>query len=292
MQNDRSPIFMLGIGCQKAGTSWLYDFLKNHDGVFLPTPKELHVFDAMYRPDLFAEFYHARRLEHAERGWRQKLRSRMRREPKRGRHLRPIDLVRMIDNPSRYREYFVEMAQQAKVVGEITPSYAALSGDDLRQIRDLMGTSFNMKIIVLLRDPVDRAFSAVRHFRRVNANRFPHALRGDDNALFERLYDTPYIWERADYPRVIEDSVSVFGRANVHVEFFERLFTQAAVRKICDFLRIAVRTAEFEKVVNPSPKPLELDEGLRRRARSAYSPIYDYCVEKFPDADLARLWQV
>ena len=35
----------LGIGAQKAGTSWLYEMLKLHPGVTLPAVKEIHFWD-------------------------------------------------------------------------------------------------------------------------------------------------------------------------------------------------------------------------------------------------------
>jgi hypothetical protein len=41
----------LGIGAQKAGTTWLYENLRRHQEVFLPDRKELHYFDeAFHRP--------------------------------------------------------------------------------------------------------------------------------------------------------------------------------------------------------------------------------------------------
>ena len=35
----------LGIGAQKAGTTWLYENLRHHPDLYLPEPKELHYFD-------------------------------------------------------------------------------------------------------------------------------------------------------------------------------------------------------------------------------------------------------
>ncbi|NIJ43343.1 hypothetical protein FHS78_003657 [Parvibaculum indicum] len=43
--------FILGVGAQKAGTSWLHDYLERRPEVFMPSPwKELHYFDARYCP--------------------------------------------------------------------------------------------------------------------------------------------------------------------------------------------------------------------------------------------------
>jgi GT2 family glycosyltransferase len=42
----------LGIGAQKAGTTWLYENLRRHPGVFLAHPKELHYFDETFHRSL------------------------------------------------------------------------------------------------------------------------------------------------------------------------------------------------------------------------------------------------
>ncbi len=42
----------LGIGAQKAGTTWLYENLCRHPGIFLSHPKELHYFDETFHRSL------------------------------------------------------------------------------------------------------------------------------------------------------------------------------------------------------------------------------------------------
>jgi hypothetical protein len=46
----------LCIGAQKAGTSWLYQNLQEHPGIWLPPIKEIHYFDYRHftRKDVFA----------------------------------------------------------------------------------------------------------------------------------------------------------------------------------------------------------------------------------------------
>ncbi len=290
MTDSDRPKFLLGVGCQKAGTSWLYDYLKRHKQVFLPSPKELHVFDAVFRADMFSEFYYRWQLQHASRGLKHKLKSKFFSVQPMQADLRAADLVRMIDDPSVYVDYFRNMSAGHHVVGEITPSYAALSRENFAEVQDLLSPHFDMRVVLLLRDPVQRAFSAVRHFRRVNAQRFPHTLSGDDNALFERMFDTAYVWERANYPRIIEDLEAAFGAKNVHIEFFERLFNEEAVSRLCAFLGIEQKAAAFDKIVNASPRPIELGDDLRARAEKAYSDIYEYCFDRFPEAKLRDVW--
>lgn len=45
--NANQPSF-IGIGAQRAGTTWLHECLKEHPEVFLPDEKEIHFFDRFY----------------------------------------------------------------------------------------------------------------------------------------------------------------------------------------------------------------------------------------------------
>jgi hypothetical protein len=51
----------LGIGAQKAGTTWLYENLRRHPELFLPETKELHYFDQQFARPLrsYCDYFHA-----------------------------------------------------------------------------------------------------------------------------------------------------------------------------------------------------------------------------------------
>src|SRR5215208_108045 len=51
-EGDRT--YFVGIGAQKAGTTWLHDYLSSRPDTFMSPIKELHYFDAEFRPDLFS----------------------------------------------------------------------------------------------------------------------------------------------------------------------------------------------------------------------------------------------
>ena len=52
----------LGIGAQKAGSTWLHEMLRLHPDLFLPEPKEVHYFDRRFHRTLG---YYARRFKPA-----------------------------------------------------------------------------------------------------------------------------------------------------------------------------------------------------------------------------------
>lgn len=60
---DRLPLpDFLGIGAQKAGTTWLWENLRQHPEIFVPDKKELHYFDNKFDRSLR---YYTRRFEAA-----------------------------------------------------------------------------------------------------------------------------------------------------------------------------------------------------------------------------------
>ena len=60
---DRLPLpDFLGIGAQKAGTTWLWENLRRHPEIFVPDKKELHYFDNKFDQSLR---YYTRRFEAA-----------------------------------------------------------------------------------------------------------------------------------------------------------------------------------------------------------------------------------
>jgi len=99
----------LGIGVQRAATTWLHDCLSEHPDVFVPAEKELRFFNNQFEKGM---------------DW--------------------------------YESKF-EFRKSESAVGEITPLYMHTA--PISRIHECLPTA---RIIVILRDPVDRAYSAYR----------------------------------------------------------------------------------------------------------------------------------
>ncbi|MEM7700312.1 MAG: sulfotransferase [Pseudomonadota bacterium] len=280
--------FILGVGCQKAGTTWLWDYLNSLPEVSLSRPKELHIFDAMLRPELHAGFKHRFRAEHFARPTLQKVRELFGRPNKR--FVRPIDRVAMIEDPQIYIDFFRSVDPSAGVVGEITPSYSTLLPQHFTRIRQWLEPHFDLRVVVLLRDPVARAFSATGQHHKVAKVEFPQSVETDMNRQFDALMDTHYIAERQDYERLLQALDDAFEPEQVHVEFFERLFNPTAIQSMTDFLGIPYQEAEFDQRKNSARSSTKLDPELAARARTLYAPTYDYCRKRFGADLIDGLW--
>lgn len=102
-------IDFLGIGAQKAGTTWIYQHLTQHPQIRFPAGKEIHFWDS----------YRSNGVE-----W--------------------------------WTGLFADDDQRRKQ-GEITPAYATLDEDTIREIAALLP---NLRVFYSLRNPIARAWSS------------------------------------------------------------------------------------------------------------------------------------
>jgi hypothetical protein len=139
----------LCIGAQKAGTSWFDTMLRQHRGIFLPPMKEVHFFDFIYVPE--------------HRPWiRTSFDKHVRRHGQRGPALAAY-FDRLVAMPRRqdawYRAIFDHPDAAGRLTGEVTPAYSLLPAAGVERVR---AVNPGMKVIFILRDPVDRALSQLR----------------------------------------------------------------------------------------------------------------------------------
>jgi len=161
----RRPDF-LGIGAHKAGTSWLHAQLARHPGIWVPPRKELHFFDrsrSIPSPSGLAEANPLRRaLDPAGRrlmleGSRSAMRSWARGRFDEAAWWRRFSFGSV--SVDWYASLFAHLPAEW-VCGEITPAYSVLATP---QIEEIASVNPDMKLVFMLRDPVERAWSALRY---------------------------------------------------------------------------------------------------------------------------------
>lgn len=165
------PTF-LGIGAQKAGTTWLYRGLELHPDIWLPPVKELHFFDERMR---FPEpgFHNIHRTHGPARRWRRQLHN----ERRRRRRVETIDEAERRNREwcSRYffgtpsLDWYRSLFADHDHSGEVTPEYAAL---DAETIETVVTALPDIRVVYLLRNPIEREWSAALMATR-SGNRQP-----------------------------------------------------------------------------------------------------------------------
>ena len=137
------------------------------------------------------------------------------------------------------------------VAGEFTPSYSMLDAQDVERVKRLTP---NAKIIFVLRDPIERAWSQVRFSFLRNG----HTSLPDDPTLI-RFIDSATQVLRGDYLRTYRLWAEQFERENILVTFMDDIASDptAVVGQLWDFLgveNISLPAHRLQTVVNPTQK--------------------------------------
>jgi hypothetical protein len=189
----RMPNFLI-IGTMKAGTSSLYHYLKQHPEIFMSPIKEPHFF-AFEEGILFAG-------------------------P--GDHkLRP----RQITNVEAYRNLFTG-ATDEKAVGEASTSYL-YSPTAPACIRNHLPEA---KLIAILRDPVERAYSNYLYWARRGyepLTDFWQAIQAEQTRIRENWAPEWHYFSRGLYHRQVERYVNVFSRSQIRIYLYDDLVANA-----------------------------------------------------------------
>lgn len=279
------PILLYGMGATKAGTSWLYRHLHDHPEVAMRAVKEAHYWDTFDEPRRSDQLHafgnrlaemRAGLAEAEARGETWRVRNHERRIAEMERLIALLQVER--GNDDGYVAWLMRDAGNARVVGELTPGYAALAPERLARMRDVLPTT---RFLYLLRDPIDRLWSHVRM----------HAARAGRRAegVLRDVLDgkEPHIARMGDYRGTVTRLRDVVPGARFLCIFSEAMFAGPGLRQISDFLGIAYRAGPDEKV-NESPAA-EMDETLRPRVADYLRDQYEWVAQTM--GPLPPRWQ-
>lgn len=272
--------FLLGVGAQKGGTSWLHDHLEGSpqfDGGFR---KEYHVFDGLDLPQ--AAYVRDRIVNQARRTVAAV-------EAGEQAPQEPLLRAAFYADPEAYPDYFTGLLHRpgTRLTGDITPSYALLGEERLRSVRAAFERrGVRCVAVFLMRDPVDRVWSSVRMAHRRNPGR--SARSAEQRAL--EVHRDDYHLLRSRYDLTLDRLDAAFGPDLVHLDLYERLFRPGAVEELSAFLGIDPHEPDLDKRVNASPTEAVLPESSVREMAATYAPVYDAVARRFPGLDLERLW--
>lgn len=244
------------IGAQKSGTTWLYQQLEKHPQVWVPPVKELHYFD---RP-------HIKRYAHAIASpliMGKSVRSVLRRSVKSKFIFWAIRYVFGSRNDKYYSSLFPISTTQ--VTGEVTPAYAWLDEKTIRHISSLMP---DVKLIYLLRNPVDRAWSQMNMYRR-RADAKPGISDAEVMKIKEKK-----IFEHSSYSEHLKRWEMCFEEDQMFIGFFDQIKTdpRGLMSSIYNFLEVdsdfASEQANLTKAYNQGhhgAMPLEVEKELSEK---------------------------
>jgi len=201
------PTFLV-IGAAKAGTTALYHYLGQHPEIFVPSLKEPNFFGLDGTPRFTGPGDDATINRFSTAAWEE------------------------------YLALF-EPAKHEKALGEVSPLYLYAPGGAQR-IREAIP---EVKLICVLRNPVERAFSSFLHLVRDGREPlrdFAAALAAEEE---RRNQGWEHIWhyrEMGYYGRQLERYLALFDRSQIRIFLYEELVSDAAgvLRQIFSFLEV------------------------------------------------------
>ena len=261
--------FLLGVGAQKAGTSWLHDQLQRRGDADFGFLKEYHIFDAL-EVERFKCFRPKQPTPLKWRTWRR---------------------ARFIERPERYFDYFASLLKpsQIRLTGDITPSYAGLKAESFHRIqRAFAQRDVLTRAVFIMRDPIERFLSQQRMQLRKRGLLTPeHEIEHLNKASIKLLKrDSP----RSDYAATLDALRAGLAESEVFIGLYETLFTPAAHRDLCRYLGIPAQIPDLSHRINASQATTSVQPEVLQRLGRHFAPLVASVQERCPNLEVEQHW--
>ena len=218
----------------KAGTTWLYENIKNHPELLFSEEKEVHFWaNRVGIEDQLSTRNRILKLKDAATGILEG---------------NPAFIAKNLNKLRWYLDFangdaasidwylgLYSDRDNYKYICDFSNLYAQMNKE---QWRDIQGNFKDQKVIYTLRDPIGRIWS---HYK------FHLKWLGTEDDVYEKGFEgfksllaKDYFWNNAKYVENYKNLVDSFGRENVKVVYFEDFRTEPQIMldEICDFLAI------------------------------------------------------
>ena len=260
---------VLCIGAQKAGTSWLHENLKSNQGAWLPPFKELHFLDHKFLPAnrRWTKAHVVRGLQNAT------LNAQLCRDIEKLKYLDTLSQPPLLTR-NWYRRVFSSCPDD-KVGIDVTPEYASIPSEGIVYARELLGE--NLRIIFLVRDPVERALSQMRMYigRRKKIPSTP--------AAWEELMSEPDLRDRGNYLSHIPRWEAIFPLSSMLYIPFGRIANVPCdvlneVEEFCGLPKATYPRANERVYAGP---PVEFPKDVVFQLENILRDQTDFLVQRF-----------
>lgn len=279
-----NKIDFIGIGAQKAATSWLWSNLNQHPEIWMPPRKELHYFDrdlSYPSPSFLAtDSLFERLVSLAPHNvlFRKKAFTEIKELIKSKRY--SVLAWYMKYYFSNYNdEWYSNLFEvdNSCIKGEVTPAYSILSREDIEHIKK---TFPHLKVILNLRNPIERAWSQVKFYKTRNI----HNIKDEKDALISFI-ESPLQTTRGNYLSIVRNWREVFGE-NLSINLYDTILEdpEGYMQNIYKFLEVKHDTKLFTiHRVNKSidiEMPLYIKKYLESKYREEIKILSEYLEDE------------
>lgn len=278
--------FLLGFGAQKAGTTWLHTELSRSDSVDFGWTKEYHFLDshtvASCRPFILHKYQNLNRIINQN---------------------DPVDCIKTLKrhkflikslafhaDPDCYFDYFsTRFRGNISLTGDLTPSNALISEATIGWVRsEFLSRDIRCAALLVLRDPVERFWSAIRMIRRKQPERWAH-ISEDDHLLMSLNREDFY--QRGAYADIIKNIKSSFPESDTSIVLYEELTQHEHVfHGLCDFLGLSPFSPRLDVRENSSPKNASIRDETIRLLAERHETSYQAAIDVFGQDKIRKNW--
>jgi hypothetical protein len=204
MKNKKRPNFIIA-GFPKCGSTALHYYLDNHPEIFMPRQKELHFFTN----HIIAKLNNGPGDKEAK--------------------------INQISNLDSYEKCF-ENANELQIIGEASPSYINYPSV-FKKIKDELNSP---KLIIMLRDPIKRAYSNYLHLVREHRESlsFYNALVEEKERIKKGYSDFWYYQFNSSYYDKVFLAQKTFDKVLVLTQEELNRDTKGTIKKVFSFLEV------------------------------------------------------
>jgi len=275
--------FILGVGAQKCGTSWLSSYINQSQQANLGILKEYHCWDA-------------KTLELCEEFKTVDDNLLIQSDQYQIRH-------KMQNIEGYYERYFAKILEgRINITGDITPSYSMLSSKTFSEIkRRFEDLNINVKVIFLMRDPVDRVISHIKmlaKFKKISdrtgfdknqssaaniATKHERAVYNNKLSFEENLvalYQSPLVKQRTLYQETVSELLNVFDSKDCFFQIYEKMFEVDEITRMSEFLGIDVNLKYRETQINAAEKQnYHVNQQTKKMIANTFSETYVFAEQ-------------
>ena len=288
------PTLLICVGATKAGTSWMYRYLYDHEDYFARYIKKYHYFSVFKSKKLTCHLKFLNWLV-------VQCEARLNEAEAADDIIGIMNLSRRIDDTkalimalsadssvdSAHLECLQAGRMDETVLLDVTPVYALLEPAKIARISTLL---LHVKLQYLMRDPLERLWSHVRMVAKRSLKERQGVLSNFQDVL-QRVLNTQeeaYTVTRGVYKSNIVRFAAVFDRSQFQVGFSESLRDDPKFDRMCAYWGINATSARQIKPAHvgvAAPFP----EGLRRDTLEFLKAQYDFVADNF--ANLPGNWR-
>jgi hypothetical protein len=265
----------IGIGAQKAGTTWLHGQLRQHPEVFFPPVKEVHYFDSLTS----AKVWKRRHGVMTERCTAAIEALKTSGDPNKAAQIARFE--RLMDPKFIYTDewysYLYADRGPGQKGGDITPAYSTLPDASVDHVKRIAPDA---AIIYLIRDPYERGVSSLRMMT---------SERPAEKVMHEQYY-----FDRGDYQSSIPRWDQRFGDRVLYLPFGDvRDRPMEVLRAVEKHIGISPFDGyvDTETPVSSTAawSTLEITPEIEAHIHKLFGPQYDFLKTRFSEDFLARI---